>query len=150
MTPAEEYWARPYSCKVRTRFFSGTFMFFTLEEAFAYAKQQWRVNENNEVAHPEYIGIRSDYRATVTDKIDDVNWSIFHELLRRLAMEQWKVTLLREPYLPNKTWENDRPRAFQRAYSLAELHNCTYNVINASKRIYVFAKAYYAPSKRSS
>jgi hypothetical protein len=62
-------------------------------------------------------------------------------------MEQWKVVLLREPYLPNKTWEDDKSRAFARAYSLVEAHNCTYNVINASKRIYVFAKAYYAKER---
>ena len=58
---------------------------------------------------------------------------------------EWKVTLCREPYLRNTTWQHkDKPSAMTRAYHLQELHSCQVAIINASKRIYVFAKAYYA------
>lgn len=60
----------------------------------------------------------------------------------------WKVILIRQPFLTNTTWVDEKRRAFERAYSLAELHGCNISVLNASQRIYVFAKAYYAPSKR--
>jgi len=58
---------------------------------------------------------------------------------------EWKVTLCREPFLRNTTWQHkDRPSAETRAYHLAELHSCTVSKINATKRIYVHASAYYA------
>jgi hypothetical protein len=61
--------------------------------------------------------------------------------------DKWTTILIREPYLANAKWTDDKTRAFQRAYSLCELHSCQCSVINASRRIYVFAKAYYAPAK---
>jgi len=64
--------------------------------------------------------------------------------------KDWKVTLIRQPWLENKTWHDDKARAFARAYSLADLHSCQYAVINASKRIYVFAKMYYTSAGRKS
>jgi hypothetical protein len=63
--------------------------------------------------------------------------------------DKWTTILVREPYMPNARWIDDKPRAFERAYSLAELHHCVVAPINASRHIYVFAKAYYAPTKRS-
>jgi hypothetical protein len=58
---------------------------------------------------------------------------------------EWKVTLCREPFLRNTTWQHkDKPSAMIRAYNLQMIHNCTVSVINASKRIYVHAAAYYA------
>jgi hypothetical protein len=58
-------------------------------------------------------------------------------------MEEWKVVLLREPYMPNKVWKDDKARAFERAYSLANLHSCQYHIFRDTHKIYVFAKAYY-------
>jgi len=58
---------------------------------------------------------------------------------------EWKVTLCREPFFRNTTWQHsDRPSAERRAYHLAELHNCTVSKISITRRIYVHAAAHYA------
>jgi len=78
MTP-QEYWNRPWKCTMATRFHGGTHTFESFEEALEYAKQQWDVNENDVVRFPAYQGIRSDWRATIRDRDETVEFSLFWE-----------------------------------------------------------------------
>jgi hypothetical protein len=61
-------------------------------------------------------------------------------------MNEWKVILIRQPFQENVTYKCvDKPAASTRAYMLSQQHpHCNIAVINSSRRIWVYASAFYA------
>lgn len=66
-----------WHCHVSGRFGSCGWDFATFEDAMAYAKQQANLAVVDAKRFPEYLGILSDYRASISGP-DSVNMILFH------------------------------------------------------------------------
>lgn len=68
---------KPWHCHVSGRFGSCGWDFATWDDAMVYAKQQAKLAVADVKRFPEYRGILSDYRASITGP-DGVNIVIWH------------------------------------------------------------------------